>query len=154
MGSEPAGSSFPRTPTKPRMVSQSTASPSRTTPKRVISRVAPAPSKHTVMDVFPLYRDLVRDRSVLFVQLESRTWAAQLYDFEKCERHRGVHGWTVVTAEFALDGKATYSCSPCPDYKLHKTCVHVKVVEDPEAPDFLIMSETCVYFFRRHEVLR
>ncbi|EJD36546.1 hypothetical protein AURDEDRAFT_174415 [Auricularia subglabra TFB-10046 SS5] len=124
------------------MVSQSSATPSRTTPKRVISRIAPGPSKHSVSKLFPMYLDLVRDRSVLFVQLEPRTWAAQLYDFDTCERHRGVHGWTVVTAEFELDGTAKYSCSPCADYKLHKTCVHVKVVEAPDTPDFLVMSET------------
>ncbi|EJD32236.1 hypothetical protein AURDEDRAFT_178726 [Auricularia subglabra TFB-10046 SS5] len=134
--------SVPRTPSKPRMVSQSTATPSRTTPKRVISRVPPAPSRHPVSEVYPMYLDFVRDRSILFVQLEPRSWAAQLYDFDKCERHRGVHGWTVVTAEFSLDGKASYSCSPCVDYKIHGTCVHVKVVEDVDAPDFLVMSET------------
>ncbi|EJD40656.1 hypothetical protein AURDEDRAFT_170284, partial [Auricularia subglabra TFB-10046 SS5] len=134
--------SVPRTPSKPRMVSQSTATPSRTTPKRVISRVPPAPSRHPVSEVYPMYLDLVRDRSVLFVQLEPRSWAAQLYDFDKCERHRSVHGWTVVTAEFSLDGKASYSCSLCVDYKIHGTCVHVKVVEDVDAPDFLVMSET------------
>ncbi|EJD40084.1 hypothetical protein AURDEDRAFT_170857 [Auricularia subglabra TFB-10046 SS5] len=119
----------------------SSASPSRTTPQRVLHRAAPGPCSLPVDQIFPLYRDLVWERSVLFVQLEPRVWAAQLYDFDKDERHRGVHGWTVFVAEPELDGSVKYSCSPCADYKAHKDCVHVRVVEDKDAPSWIILSE-------------
>lgn len=87
------------------------------------------------------YREMVDTRAVGFFQIDPRTWVAELFDVDTQRRNFGVKAWTVVRCHTHLDGRFDYTCSPCPDFNKHNSCVHVLVLESTDPPQFKPFSQ-------------
>lgn len=110
-------------------------------------RFVPLASSRTPQVDYPAYKEAVELRTAGFFQVDPRTWLAEVHARDRDahatirEEEWGVDAWTVVQCHADVLGDMSYTCSPCPDFAFHKTCVHVKLLADDERPSFLPFSE-------------
>lgn len=113
-------------------------------------RFRPAASAIPPATAYQRYREAVDAREVGFFQVDPRTWVAERHDVAIGDRLQGVDAWTVVQCHVDLQQRLTYSCSPCPDFVRHGTCVHVLVLSSNDPPPFCPFSITdnppCICF--------